>query len=199
MTTPIDGEGYTDPGSGQYVPGSFADQLNLPGPSATPDSAAAQQAQRNIGKEHIKTMQYQKNIGAANRQINVLKTLLDNKHLSKSQRAKYAGQLQQQKYLQGQVKLRQASVKQYGVLQNKYYEASGQYEKLLTGANRDAFAALKALFNGYGLGSLAGKIYEYAKQGYGARPRTTASSTSRSTAPTTTSTPSRGMAPTPSH
>lgn len=169
MTTPIDGEGYTDPGSGQYVPGSFADQLNLPGPSATPDSAAAQQAQRNIGKEHIKTMQYQKNIGAANRQINVLKTLLDNKHLSKSQRAKYAGQLQQQqKYLQGQVKLRQASVKQYGVLQNKYYEASGQYEKLLTGANRDAFAALKALFNGYGLGSLAGKIYEYAKQGYGA-------------------------------
>lgn len=169
MATPIDGAGYTDPGSGQYIPGSFADQLDLPGPSATPDSAAAQAAYRAIGKEHIKTMQYQKNIGRAHQGINALQALLANKHLSKSQRAKYQGALaKQQSYLKQQVSLRQASVKQYGVLQNKYYEASGQYDKLLTGANRDAFAALKALFNGYGLGSLAGKIYEYAKQGYGA-------------------------------
>lgn len=169
MTTPIDGEGYTDPGSGQYIPGSFADQLDLPGPSATPDSAAAQQAQRNIGKQYIKTAQYQKNIGRAHQGITVLQGLLANKHLSKAQRAKYQGALaKQQAYLKQQTGLRQESIKQYGTLQNKYYEASGQYEKLLTGANRDAFAALKALFNGYGLGSLAGKIYDYAKQGYGA-------------------------------
>lgn len=51
-------------------------------------------------------------------------------------------------------------------LQNKYYEASGQYEKLLSGANRDAFAATNAIFKSYGLESLAGKVYEYTKQGY---------------------------------
>lgn len=51
-------------------------------------------------------------------------------------------------------------------LQNKYYEASGQYEKLLSGSNRDAFAATNAIFKSYGLESLAGKVYEYTKQGY---------------------------------
>jgi len=52
--------------------------------------------------------------------------------------------------------------------QNKWYEKSGQYDKLLTGENRDAFMALNSLFSQYGLGSLAGKIYEYVKNGYGA-------------------------------
>ena len=50
-------------------------------------------------------------------------------------------------------------------LQNKYYVSSGQYDKLLTGANRDAFMALNSLFQSYGLGSLAGKIYGYVKNG----------------------------------
>lgn len=50
-------------------------------------------------------------------------------------------------------------------LQNAYYEESGQYDKLLTGANRDAFMALKSLFTSYGLGSLADKIYNYVKNG----------------------------------
>lgn len=52
--------------------------------------------------------------------------------------------------------------------QNKYYETTGQYDKLLTGANRDAFMALETLFKGYGLDSLAGKIYDYTKNGYSA-------------------------------
>lgn len=55
----------------------------------------------------------------------------------------------------------------FSSLQNKYYEKSGQYDKLLTGSNRDAFLALSTLFNQYGLGTLAGKIYEYVKNGYG--------------------------------
>jgi hypothetical protein len=50
--------------------------------------------------------------------------------------------------------------------QNKYYKATGQYEKLLTGSNRDAYMAVQSLFNSYGLGSLAGKIYDYVKNGY---------------------------------
>lgn len=52
--------------------------------------------------------------------------------------------------------------------QNKYYEVTGQYDKLLTGTNRDAFMALETLFKGYGLDSLAGKIYSYVKNGYSA-------------------------------
>lgn len=52
--------------------------------------------------------------------------------------------------------------------QGKMFEATGQYDRLLSGDNRDAFMALKSLFNSYGLGSLAGKIYDYVKQGYGA-------------------------------
>lgn len=50
-------------------------------------------------------------------------------------------------------------------LQNKVYEETGQYDKLLTGTNRDAFLALKTVFEGYGLGSLADKIYNYVKNG----------------------------------
>lgn len=52
--------------------------------------------------------------------------------------------------------------------QNKYYEVTGQYDKLLSGTNRDAFLALETLFKSYGLESLAGKIYGYVKNGYSA-------------------------------
>jgi hypothetical protein len=52
--------------------------------------------------------------------------------------------------------------------QNRVYETSGQYEKLLSGENRDAYAALRTMFAQYGLDSLAPKIYDYAKNGYGA-------------------------------
>lgn len=51
-------------------------------------------------------------------------------------------------------------------VQNSLWEATGQYEKLLSGENRDAFMAVNSLFSNYGLGSLAGKIYEYVKNGY---------------------------------
>lgn len=52
--------------------------------------------------------------------------------------------------------------------QNKYYEVTGQYDKLLSGTNRDAFLAIETLFKSYGLESLAGKIYDYVKNGYSA-------------------------------
>ena len=53
-------------------------------------------------------------------------------------------------------------------IKNQYYESTGQYEKLLTGSNRDAYMALDTLFKSYGLDSLAGKIYGYVKNGYSA-------------------------------
>lgn len=58
--------------------------------------------------------------------------------------------------------------KQIPTIQNKYWEVSGQWDKLLTGANRDSFMALKSLFDSYGLGTLADKIYQYTKNGYSA-------------------------------
>ncbi|MFC8490721.1 hypothetical protein ACFUJU_07925 [Streptomyces sp. NPDC057235] len=42
------------------------------------------------------------------------------------------------------------------------------WSELLKGPERDAYLALSRQFEKFGLGSLAGKIYEYVKQGYGA-------------------------------
>lgn len=68
------------------------------------------------------------------------------------------------KRLEGQLK---ASTATLATTRNKYYQSTGQYEKLLSGAGRDAFMALNSLFSQFGLSSLAGKIYEYVKNGYG--------------------------------
>jgi hypothetical protein len=46
--------------------------------------------------------------------------------------------------------------------------STGDPIKDLTGANRDAYAALVDLFNSYGLGTLAPTIFNFIKQGYGA-------------------------------
>lgn len=56
--------------------------------------------------------------------------------------------------------------KKFNDAHTKYYEATGQYDKLLKGANRDAFLAIKTLFKSYGLETLANKIYDYVKNGY---------------------------------
>lgn len=63
--------------------------------------------------------------------------------------------------------LKSASEK-FNDTQTKHYEATGQYDKLLKGSNRDAFVAIKTLFKSYGLETLAGKIYDYVKNGYSA-------------------------------
>lgn len=42
------------------------------------------------------------------------------------------------------------------------------WEDALTGESRDAYVALSKMFTEYGLGSLAPKIFEYVKAGYGA-------------------------------
>lgn len=55
---------------------------------------------------------------------------------------------------------------QHSELQNISYQETGRYDKLLQGDDRDAFLALKTVFENYGLGSLAGKIYDYVKNGY---------------------------------
>lgn len=149
--------GYYD-AQGSFIPGSFADQLDLPGPPGPADANAAQQQlaarQAAVKAETARLKAYEKAavikrrpgggwVGPASKKI------LDARVVDAKKRLATA----------------QANVVS---AQNVYYEKSGQYDKLLQGANRDAFAALSSLFNGYGLGSLAPKIYEFAKQGYGA-------------------------------
>lgn len=165
MSTPTDG--YFDQ-QGNFIPGSFADQLDLPGPAGS-DPAAIAKAQGNLSTEKARGHKNTLNINAANARIKSYEQRLKNKKLTPKQRALLNVEIKrQQGYVTGQSKARQASIKLQTGLQNKVYETSGQYEKLLTGQNRDAYASLRSLFNNFGLGSLAGKIYEYAKQGYGA-------------------------------
>lgn len=168
MSTPADAGGYIDPATGQYVPGSFSDVLDLPGPPGA-DSAAAQAAQAALTKAQGAERSARLSVVTNQRNINRLNAQLQNKKLTNAQRNVLQAQLRvaRQSMTLAQKGVTSAAGQIPG-LQTKYYEASGQFEKLLTGENRDAYAALQSLFNGYGLGSLAGKIYDYAKQGYGA-------------------------------
>jgi hypothetical protein len=151
----------------QNVPADFQNTIDLP--ESDIDPAAVAKAQGALDSAHAKTVGIGWKIGAAKKQVTALQVALKNKKLTGAQRAKLSAQLSvQQKFITTQTAARHDLVKSYGTLQNKVYEVSGQYDKLLSGENRDAFLALKSLFGQMGLGSLAGKIYDYVKQGYGA-------------------------------
>lgn len=81
----------------------------------------------------------------------------------KASKAKLAGIQASLKAYEFQLK---STNEKFNNVQTKYYESTGQYDKLLSGSNRDAFLAIKTLFKSYGLDSLAGKIYDYVKNGY---------------------------------
>ncbi len=166
MGTPADG--YYDE-QGNFIPGSFADQLDLPGPGGGVDQAALSKAkygaasQKIIAAKAMSTYTKNKNIAASAMKAYQRKgaTKLQRAAATKTRNAALA-------QMKRQTVNRTAALKAQNTAQNKVYELSGQYEKLLSGDQRDAYAALKSLFNGYGLGSLAGQIYNFAKQGYGA-------------------------------
>jgi hypothetical protein len=160
-------DGYYDE-NGNFIPGSFADQLDLPGPGGV-DQAALTAAQQTVAQQKFtaaKAMStYSKNKGAAASAMAAYRkkgaTKAQKAAATKARNAALAR-------MKSATTTRNAALTAQNTAQNKVYEVSGQYEKLLTGANRDAYAALTGLFNQYGLGSLAPKIYEFAKQGYGA-------------------------------
>jgi len=101
---------------------------------------------------------YQKTVNSLTKQIASLKGKTDTK--SKTQLGKAQATLKAQ-----QTALNTTS-KSLTTLTNKHYEDTGQYEKLLSGTNRNAFMALETVFKQYGLESLAGNIYNYVKNGY---------------------------------
>jgi len=120
------------------------------------DNSTAQQVQLKLLQQQQKTLQAQ--VNGLTKQIASLKGKKD----KNSQRLLGAAQ-DSLKAAQSRLN---ASSKQLTTVQNRYYESTGQYDKLLTGSNRDAFLALETVFKQYGLESLAGKIYDYVKNGY---------------------------------
>ncbi|MEV7814256.1 hypothetical protein AB0P05_26550 [Streptomyces flaveolus] len=151
----------------QNVPDDFQDTLDLP--EASIDPAAVQKANQGLDKAKAGSKRATEQLRTAQDRLKALKHQAARKGLSEAQKkrlqkaigdAERAAKVQQKAVDTANTGIQTA--------QSKVYEASGQYDKLLSGANRDAYLALKSLFNGYGLGSLAGKIYDYVKQGYGA-------------------------------
>jgi hypothetical protein len=137
----------------QYVPPEFQDTIDLP--STTPNPGSVSAAQSKLSQSTAKAT-------AAKKAVDSLTARLKAKGLTAAAKAS----------LQAQLKAAQATytvaTNAQTAAQNSVYEVSGQYDKLLSGPNRDAFLALKSMFDQFGLGSLAGRIYDYTKQGYGA-------------------------------
>jgi hypothetical protein len=137
----------------QYVPPEFQDTIDLP--STTPNPSSVSAAQAKLSQSTAKAT-------AAKKAVDSLTARLKAKGLTAAAKAS----------LQAQLKAAQATytvaTNAQTAAQNSVYEVSGQYDKLLSGPNRDAFLALKSMFDQFGLGSLAGRIYDYTKQGYGA-------------------------------
>jgi hypothetical protein len=158
MSTPVE----------QNVPDDFQDVLDLPAPGQV-DQGAVSKANAALAKEKAAGNRSKAAATAASAQAKILQAQLKNKKLSPSdKRALQARLTAKQAAVKAQTAAQTASVTKQGTLQNTVYEVSGQYDKLLSGANRDAFLSLKSLFGQFGLDSLAGKIYDYVKQGYGA-------------------------------
>jgi hypothetical protein len=86
----------------------------------------------------------------------------DKKHAKTAQIAALEAQLKRGQATLGGLNTKRADA------QNRLYEKNGEYEKLLSGTDRDAFMAINALFKTYGIESLAPKIYDYVKNGYSA-------------------------------
>lgn len=126
----------------------------MPGPVSSPgDEAAARGVLTRLQQRSTDLT------GRANALRSQLKT---NKKLTSAQRAAMNARIKTYDKLISSTRTATTAA------QGRVYEVTGQYDKLLTGANRDAFAALKSMFDQFGLGTLAPKIYEYVKQGYGA-------------------------------
>lgn len=158
MSTPIE----------QNIPDEFQDTIDLPAPGQV-DQGAVNRANAALSREKLTGNRSKAAATAASARAKVLQAQLKQKGISGVRKAALQHQLAaQQAVIKKQTAVQQASVTKQGTLQNSVYEVSGQYDKLLSGANRDAFLSLKSLFGQFGLDSLAGKIYDYVKQGYGA-------------------------------
>ncbi|MGV9850425.1 hypothetical protein ACWDWU_16895 [Streptomyces sp. NPDC003442] len=138
----------------QNVPEEWQDTIDLPEPGQI-DRKALDKAQKDLSTRKRHAALYKAELGTYQKKIKQAKG-------NKAKIDWYNKQIANIK------KEQSANDAKLATAQNNVYTASGQYDKLLSGDNRDAYLALKSLFGTYGLGSLAGKIFDYVKQGYGA-------------------------------
>lgn len=152
----------------QNVPDEFDDELNLPEPGQVDQwNLKKYTALRDKNKRQAATASWEYNKAKA--QAARYLAASRKKGISKAQKA--AAIVARRRALKDMTQLskrRDAAVKAQTAAQGKVYETKGQFDKLLKGDHRDAYMALKSLFGQYGLDSLAGKIFEYVKGGYGA-------------------------------
>lgn len=134
----------------QYVPPEYQKTLSY-GPTAV-DQKAARAAERTMNQALASVQHSQSAVKAA-------KTALSK---AKTAKAKAAAQ-KRLASIQKTLSTRQTAHK---TAQTGYYQASGQYDKLLTGDNRDAWFALRAMFDSFGLGTLSNRIFAMVKEGY---------------------------------
>lgn len=127
---------------------------------ATPVDETEAKFQDQMKRLDAQTRAIQRRLAAVNNQIERLKGKKD-----ATSKARLAQAVAARKAAASQLK---AIGAQKVTTQNRYYQKTGQYDQLLEGENRDAYLALSTLFRQFGLSSLAGKIYEYVKNGYGA-------------------------------
>jgi hypothetical protein len=136
----------------QNVPSSFQNTIPLP-PDQDPaavDASANQvsQYQRYADLYNTELTQYQAKIKAA-----------------KGNTAKVDWYNSQVKNIQAEQAKNTASL---NAAQQTANDLSGNWQNLLQGDQRDAYAALESQFSQYGLGDLASTIFGYVQQGYGA-------------------------------
>lgn len=162
MTTPVRDE-YRPP-----TPPARRPDGSLDLPDFTPPAAPGRPtppAQRTV-EERLKDdlSAYEREVAAHKGRIEELQRRIDGAKTSGMQWLIPAIQadLDKEREVLGRVEEARAKV------QNQYWEKTGQYEKLLAGTERDAFMAVNALFKNYGLDSLAGKIFDFVKNGYSA-------------------------------
>ena len=144
MSTPIE----------QFVPDDFLGELDL-----------AQEVpvdQAEVARRRADVARHKQKAADAEKAIKGFEAQLKDKRIAAPTRARIQARLERAR------KERDTGNTDAGTAQNLLYKALGQYDKLLEGSNRDAFMALQAMFGQMGLGSLAGRIFDYVKQGYGA-------------------------------
>lgn len=150
----------------QYIPPEFQDVIDLP---TGIDQPALDKAKRRLAAAKAQIASSKKQMDASKKRLADLQKQANKKGLSKQQRAALLNKIRAESrtYATHQGFFNTAT-SQEAISQRQIYEIGGEFDKLLTGNDRDAFLAVKSLFNQFGLGSLASKIYDYVKEGYGA-------------------------------
>lgn len=144
----------TFPMEDQYVPEEFQDEIEFDEPDGVD--------QDEIDRLEMEAADAERRLTAYNKQVRHMKNLLSHDPRRKSVRRSWNRSLDRYEGL------RDSSRRAMKAARAGIETETADWGELLQGEDRDAFEALSRMFDAYGLGSLAPKIFEYVKEGYGA-------------------------------